>query len=158
MLHDLFAATIAGLIGTTLMTGMMLAGRKMGLPAVDVQGVLGYVTRPDRPSSFGYISHWVLGAAFAIAYVPFFWLISGNILVWGVVLGTAHWLVVGWMFIYAPKVHAGMKAGMVKEAGPYMLNALGVMGFIGGLMGHIVFGVIVAAVYAWLGGSFGQVL
>ena len=158
MLHDLLVATVAGLIGTTIMTGMMLVGRKMGLPAIDVQGVLGYVTNPDRPNSFGYISHWLLGAAFAIAYVPFFWLISGSILLWGVVLGIALWLVVGWMFIFAPKVHAGMKAGLVKEAGPYMLNALGTMGFIAGLLGHIVFGVVVTVVYAWLGGSFGQAL
>jgi hypothetical protein len=64
--------------------------------------------------------------------------------------GTIHWLLVGGLFAFAPFVHAGMKAGMIKEPGAYMLKSLGMMGFIGGLVGHIVFGVTVALVYGWL--------
>jgi len=44
-------------------------------------------------------------------------------------------------------VHAGMRAGTVKEAGAYLTKSLGVMGFFGGLIGHIVFGVTVGLIY-----------
>lgn len=44
----------------------------------------------------------------------------------------------------------GMKAGTVDAPGVYMLKSLGTVGFIGGLVGHIVFGLAVAVVYGWL--------
>jgi hypothetical protein len=44
-----------------------------------------------------------------------------------------------------------MKAGTIKEPGAYMLKSLGTVGFIGGLVGHLVFGLTVAIVYGWLG-------
>jgi hypothetical protein len=145
--YDLFAAIIAGLIGTSVMTGMMLVGKQLRLPAIDVRGLLGYITHPDRPNSFGYIVHWALGAAFAIVYARLFRVISGDIRVLGAVFGIVHWLMVGWIFAFVPKIHAGMKAGLVKESGPYMLKALGMIGFVGGMVGHVVFGVTVALVY-----------
>lgn len=144
---------VAGLAGTTVMTAMMLAGKQLGLPAIDVHSLLGYVTRADRRTSVGYIGHWALGALFAIGYIMVFRAIAGNLLVAGALLGIVHWLLVGGMFAFAPSFHAGMRAGTVKAAGPYMLNALGVIGFFGGMMGHIVFGVTVALIYGLLRGG-----
>ncbi|HRF97552.1 MAG TPA: hypothetical protein PLZ51_20230, partial [Aggregatilineales bacterium] len=79
--------------------------------------------------------------------------ISGNIIILGVILGIIHWLVVGWMFAFAPYAHAGMKAGTVEKTGAYMLKSLGFMGFIAGMVGHIVFGVVVALTYMVVAGN-----
>ena len=67
-----------------------------------------------------------------------------------VALGVVHWLIVGWMFAFAPHVHARMKAGTVEKTGGYMWQSLGLFGFMAGMLGHIVFGVVVALIYMWL--------
>ena len=76
-------------------------------------------------------------------------------LVAGAILGALHWLIVGWMFALAPLAHAGMKAGTIQPTGPYMLHSLGLPGFMAGLVGHIVFGLTVGAVYGALAPTFG---
>jgi hypothetical protein len=154
MMFDFVIASIAGVIGTAVMTGMMLFGKQLHLPAIDAHGILGYMQRSDRATALGYILHWVNGIVFAIGYAIVFRLIGANVIVLGIILGTIHWLVVGWMFAFAPLAHAGMKAGTVEETGAYMLKSLGIVGFIAGLVGHIVFGITVALIYAELGGHF----
>lgn len=44
-------------------------------------------------------------------------------------------------------MHAGVKAGMVNAPGVYMMNDGGMMAFMGGLIGHVIFGLTVALVY-----------
>jgi hypothetical protein len=148
---NVVAAGIAGLIGTAVMTGMMLGARRLDLPAVDAHGILGYLKYADRASSLGYIAHFGLGVLLALGYGLIFARLPGNILALGAGLGALHWLLVGWMFAFAPLAHAGMKAGTIQPTGPYMLGSLGLTGFMAGLAGHIVFGLTVAAVYAALG-------
>jgi uncharacterized membrane protein YagU involved in acid resistance len=143
MALNALAAIVAGLLGTAVMTGMMLAGRRLNLPA------------PDRAGSLGYIAHFVLGALFALGYAVVYSLVPGNIVALGALLGVVHWLAVGWMFALAPMAHAGMKAGRVQETGPYMLRSLGMSGFVAGLLGHIAFGIVVGLVYGLMSGSFG---
>lgn len=154
MLNDFMIAALGGLVGTTLMTSMMLLGRQLKLPAVDAHGILGFVLRADHANPIGYVIHWLMGVIFAIGYALVFRELVGNLWVLGLGLGTVHWLIVGWMFGLAPLVHAGMQAGTVEETGPYMLKSLGVVGFVAGLVGHIVFGLAVTGVYSLLGGTF----
>jgi hypothetical protein len=111
--------------------------------AVDAHGILGY------------IAHLILGVLFALGYALFFALVPGNLLALGFAAGIVHWLAVGWIFAFAPLAHAGMKAGLVQEPGPYMLRSLGVSGFVAGLLGHIAFRVVVGLVYGLMTGSFG---
>ncbi len=153
MLQDMIIAMLGGLAGTTAMTGLMLAGKHMNLPAVDAHGILGYVLDADHAGGLGYLMHWLMGAVFAVGYALVFRVIPVNVIFLGIVLGIVHWLIVGWMFAFAPLVHAGMKAGTVQITGAYMLKSLGFVGFIAGAIGHVVFGVVVALVYLWLGGS-----
>jgi len=49
-----------------------------------------------------------------------------------------------------PAMHARVKAGTVQAPGVYMLNPSGLMAFMGGLIGHLVFGLFVALVYGLL--------
>jgi hypothetical protein len=46
-----------------------------------------------------------------------------------------------------PMVHAGIKSGEVQVPGLWMTNNGGRMAFVGGLMGHLVFGLVVALIY-----------
>lgn len=144
---NIIAAVSGGIAGTAVMTSMMLGGRQLNLPAVDAHGILGYMQKSDKASSLGYIIHFALGALFAIGYAIAFDFVPINIIWLGAILGIVHWLLVGWMFAFAPMAHAGMKAGTVEETGPYMLKSLGIPGFLAGTVGHIAFGVTVALVY-----------
>jgi len=152
---NFIAAVLAGLVGTAIMTGMMLGGKRLNLPAIDAHGILGYMQHAERASMLGYVMHFLLGAVFAIGYAWVFAILPGNILLWGTVLGIVHWLVVGWMFAFAPLAHAGMKAGLVEETGAYMLKSLGMTGFIAGMVGHMVFGLTVGLVYGLMVGALG---
>ena len=50
-----------------------------------------------------------------------------------------------------PMMHVGIKSGAVQAPGLWMTgNGGGVMAFMGGLVGHAIFGVLVALVYAAL--------
>ncbi len=49
-----------------------------------------------------------------------------------------HWLVVGLMTGMMPLMHTGIKSGRVPAPGVYMTNLGGMLGFVGGLMGHVV--------------------
>jgi hypothetical protein len=156
MVNDFLVAAIGGILGTGLMTGMMLFGKQLKLPAVDAHGILGFMLSATKASPVGYIMHFVLGIFFAIAYAVGFQQLPYNIIALGIGFGIIHWLVVGWMFGLAPLAHAGMKAGTVPETGAYMLKSLGFLGFIAGMVGHIVFGIVVALSYLYLGGTVAQ--
>ena len=146
------AAVIAGFLGTAVMTSMMLYGKHLNLPAVDAHGILGFMLNEEKAGPIGYIMHFALGAGLAIGYaVVFTFLPTMNLVILGGALGIIHWLAVGWMFAFAPMVHAGMQAGTVEETGPYMLKSLGVPGFVAGLVGHIVFGMVVGLGYGLFG-------
>ncbi len=54
------------------------------------------------------------------------------------------------MFALIPMMHAGIKSGEVEKPGLWMTNQGGMMAFVGGLMGHMVFGIVVALVYGLL--------
>jgi hypothetical protein len=62
--------------------------------------------------------------------------------------GLLHWLAVGLMMGAVPMMHAGIRAGAVEAPGVYMTRNGGAMAFMGGLIGHVIFGLVVALVYA----------
>lgn len=153
MFQDYLIAAIGGIIGTAIMTSMMLFGRQLKLPAIDAHGILGYMLSTEKASPVGYIMHFVLGVIFAFVYAFVFQTIPSNLIMMGAFLGIIHWILVGWAFAFAPIAHAGMKAGTVPETGAYMLKSLGFVGFIAGMVGHIVFGLVVALTYLLMGGA-----
>lgn len=146
-MNDFVLAGAGGVLGTIIMTAMMLGGKHLNLPAVDAHGILGFMLNKDHASPVGYIVHIINGVIFGVFYALVFQNIPGNTLVLGIIGGVVHWLAVGWMFAFAPLVHAGMKAGTVESTGAYMFKSLGYNGFIAGMIGHIIFGIIVTAVY-----------
>jgi uncharacterized membrane protein YagU involved in acid resistance len=145
---NLFGAIIAGLIGTIVLTMVMNMAPKMGMPKMDMVGMLGAMFSPEGNHTLGMVIHLIMGVIFAIIYALLWNVGVGTLgLLWGAIFGAGHWLIAGMMMGGMPMMHAGIKAGVIEAPGVFMLKNGGMMAFMGGLMGHIIFGLVVALVY-----------
>ncbi len=126
---------IAGLVATAVITGFMFLAPLMGLlkmnPAEMLSGMMGV------PLMVGYLIHCMIGVIFAAAYV--YWFnpkvhISSKILK-GVLFGFA-------VFVFAQVMMfiIGKMMPMPMMGGSMMLM------MIGSLIGHLVFGIVVALI------------
>jgi hypothetical protein len=148
---NIFGAIVAGIIGTIVITVVMAMSPKMGMPKMDIVGMLGAMFDPEGNRTLGMGMHLMMGVVFAIIYALLWNAGIGTVgLVWGAIFGAVHWLIAGAMMGGMPMMHAGIKAGTVNAPGLFMLHNGGVMAFMGGLMGHIIYGLVVALVYGML--------
>ncbi len=144
---NVVAAIVAGLVGTAAMSLLMVMGPKMGIPKMAIWEMLGSMFDRQGNNTLGWIAHFMMGAVFALAYAALWSVgLGAATLVWGVLFGVIHFAIVGLAMGGMPMLHAGIKAGTVRAPGVLMLNQ-GVMGLMGGLVGHILYGVVVAAIY-----------
>ncbi len=144
---NVLSAVISGILGTLAISMVMAAAPMMGMPKMDIVDMLSTMFgKPNRV--LGWMMHLMMGVVFALIYA-FLWSIGIGSPGWisGLIFGSAHWLVVGLMMAVIPIVHAGIKSGDVEAPGLWMINQGGMLSFVGGLMGHIVFGLVVALVY-----------
>jgi len=144
---NLLSAVISGILGTLAISMVMAAAPMMGMPKMDIVDMLSTMFgKPNRV--LGWMMHLMMGVVFALIYA-FLWSIGIGSPGWisGLIFGAAHWLVVGLMMAVIPIVHAGIKNGDVEAPGMWMINQGGMLSFVGGLMGHIVFGLVVALIY-----------
>jgi hypothetical protein len=146
---NVLGAIVAALAGTAVFTMVMLLAPRMGMPKMDIVGLLGSMFgRENR--ALGWVMHVMMGIVFGLIYA-FLWSIGIGAPTWlgGLVFGAAQWLVVGLiMGLMIPLMHAGIRSGKVMAPGYWMTNAGGVLAFVGGLMGHMIFGLVIALVYA----------
>jgi hypothetical protein len=147
---NVVAAIVAGLVGTAAISMLMALGPRMGMPKMAIWEMLGSMFDPQGNNTLGWIAHFMIGVIFALVYAAL-WAagLGAPTLLWGVLFGAVHFLIVGVMMGAMPMLHAGIKAGQVQAPGVLMLNN-GVMGLMGGLIGHIIYGLVVASVYAAL--------
>ena len=145
---NIFGAIVAGVVGTIVLTMVMNMAPKMGMPKMDIVGILGSMFSPEGNRIMGLALHLMMGVIFAIVYA-LLWNagIGATGLLWGAIFGAGHWLVAGLMIGGMSMMHAGVKAGTVNAPGVYMANNGGMMAFMGGLIGHVLFGLTVALVY-----------
>jgi Family of unknown function (DUF6789) len=145
---NILGAIIAGVVGTIVMTIVMVMAPKMGMPKMDIVGMLGSMFSAEGNRMMGMGMHFVMGVVFAIIY-GLLWQANIGEVSWlgGIIFGAVHWLVSGAMMGGMGMMHAGVKAGTVNAPGPYMTKNGGMMAFMGGLVGHIIFGLVVALVY-----------
>jgi hypothetical protein len=144
---DILSAVISGLVGTIAISAVMAMAPLMGMPKMDIVGMLS--TMFGKPNKvLGWIMHFMMGVVFALIYA-FLWSIGIGSAGWlsGLIFGAVHWLVVGLMMAMIPVMHVGIKNGDVEAPGLWMTNQGGVLAFIGGLMGHMIFGLVAALVY-----------
>ena len=144
---NIIGAVISGIAGTIAISIVMRMAPMMGMPKMDIVDLLS--TMFGKPNSgLGWMMHTMMGVVFALIYA-FLWAIGFGTANWlfGLIFGAAHWLVVGVIMAMIPIMHVGIKNGDVEAPGMWMNNQGGVLAFLGGLMGHMVFGLVVALVY-----------
>ena len=128
---NLKRAVFAGLLGTTAMTGLMLAAPMMGMPRMNIGEMLGSMM--GGVTALGWMAHFMIGTALAIAYAAFFATrLPGSAVVRGMLFGIAPWLLA--QVVVMPMMGAGFFSGSLVAA-------------IGSLMGHLVYGAVVGTVY-----------
>ena len=144
---NVLGAVIAGLVGTITFSMVLAMAPKMGMPKLDIVDMLSTMFgNPNR--MLGWIMHFMMGIIFALVYT-FLWSLGVGSASWlnGLIFGAVHWLVVGVVMGMIPMMHAGIKSGAVKAPGLWMTNNGRMMAFVGGLIGHMVFGLVVALIY-----------
>lgn len=123
----------AGIIGTAIMTVVMMIAPMMGMPKMSppemLSGMLG------MPVFVGWIMHFMIGIMFAFAYtyLCIFKHKISNVWAKGAVFG-----VIAFIFAQIMMAIMGMMMPMPAMEGSMMLT------MIGSLMGHIIFGMAVS--------------
>jgi len=144
---NILAAIISGLAGTLAMSMLMAAAPLMGMPRMDIVGMLSTMFgKANR--TLGWVLHLMMGSAFALIYTSL-WSIGfgGPSISSALVFGAAHWALAGLAMGMVPVMHVGIRSGEVQAPGWWMTSQGGLMSFMGGSMGHLVFAVVVALVY-----------
>ena len=132
-------AIIAGSTGRMAMILLIYMGPILRLPKIDVVGTLGSLAAPNKEAAvtLGGAIHFSLGIVFAIIYAALWSVgIGSPTWEWGIVFGTVHGLLVILLLVAVTRMFPQL---------PQHFNNLAMI--IAILLNHIVFGVVVAAVY-----------
>lgn len=135
---------VAGIIGTVIMTAVMMISPIMGMPKMSppemLSGMLG------MPVFVGWLMHFMIGIVFAFAYtyVCFIKDKISNVWLKGVVFG-----IIAFVFAQIMMGIMGSIMPMPKMEGSMALAAMG------SLIGHIIFGMAVAKTVGETGCSSG---
>ena len=142
---NILNAVIAGVVASLVFSIVLAMAPKMGMPKMDIVSLLGSMFSARSNQVLGWMMHLMMGAVFALIYA-FLWSLGIGAATWvgGLVFGAAHWLLVGIIMGMIPIMHVGIKSGAVKAPGLWMTNNGGLMAFMGGLVGHMIFGAVVA--------------
>jgi uncharacterized membrane protein YagU involved in acid resistance len=146
---NFFLTVTAGIISTLVMTLFMAAAPKMGIPRMDIVSLLSTMFDKKGNLFLGWMMHLMMGIVFAGIYT-FLWSINLGAAIWyyGLIFGAIHWLIVGIVMPMIPLMNVGIRSGTVNPPGMYMTASGGIKSFFGGLMGHMIFGLVVALVYS----------
>jgi hypothetical protein len=169
MTFEIVPALIAGFIATVVMTAMMTAASRMGLTRMPPMPlVMGSMMsgEPDRARRIGTMLHFIVmgTVAFGLAYAALFTAFDSASALTGVLIGAVHGVVVGAMALpMMPAIHPRMSNDVVdgpvvtEDQGEVRLTAPGFFGTrwggmtpVGLIGGHVVFGLVLALVYAGL--------
>lgn len=148
---NILNAVIAGVVASIVFSFILAMAPKMGIPKMDIVDLLGSMFSAKTNQALGWTMHLMMGIVFALIYA-LLWSsgISAATWVGGLIFGVAQWLVVGMVMGMMPMMHVGIKSGAVKAPGLWMTNEGGHMAFMGGLIGHMIFGIVIALVYSAL--------
>jgi uncharacterized membrane protein YagU involved in acid resistance len=145
---NVYRSIVAGLAATAAMTALMYMAPLMGVPKMDIATMLGTMFTADPSLAFfiGLAMHFLLGSV--LLAIPYFYLIEYKFrdarwvggAIWGLLLwGMANFVVMPMMGFVHPLVRAG-----AMPAPGFLMLQLGILAPIGSLMGHLLYGVILA--------------
>lgn len=166
MEFSLVGALVAGLLGTAVMSTMMKLSAKAGMTDMPpMELVTGSMMTGDsaRARQLGIMIHWIMmgTVVFGLGYAALFTALDSASWLTGAGIGLLHGAVVGLVFMpVMPTMHPRMTrepalastvesaGGSVRLAAPGLLGSnWGSMTPLGFLMGHVVYGLVVALVY-----------
>lgn len=130
---------VAGVVGALALSMVQMMAPRMGMPEMDIVAMLSTMFgKANR--MMGWMMHLVMGIVFAYIYT-----LVGfpGTLVTALLYGAVHWVIAGLMMAAVPMMHAGIKSGDVEAPGMWMMNNGGMMAFVGGLIGHMIFALVV---------------
>ena len=147
------AAIAAGVVATVVMTAMLYMGmavmpRQMPMNILYMLGTMMIPRNKMMAYVAGTMMHAMMGIALALAHAG---VIKGldltsALIAWGVLFGFVHYLMVGMGMGMIGTMHPLMRAGQMTAPGLFVSNLpkMTVMGF---LVIHLVYGLVVAALY-----------
>lgn len=133
-------AIVAGSTGRMAMIVLIYIGPFIRLPRLDAVSLLGSLAAPDKVTAVtvGGAIHFSVGVLFAMFYAALWSLgIGSPTWDWGLLFGTVHGLLVILLLLLAMRIFPQLS---------HLFNTVAVMLAI--LLNHMVYGVVVAVVYA----------
>jgi len=133
-------AIVAGSTGRMAMILLIYGGPLIGLPRFDVVSMLGSLAAANKQSAvtLGGAIHFTMGILFAMLYAALWSVGIGSATWWwGLIFGAIHGLLVMLLLLMSIRINPQLSE---------FINGLPVMVAI--LLNHMVFGVVVALVYA----------
>jgi hypothetical protein len=129
---NLGRALLAGIVGTAAMTMLMLVAPLMGMPRMSIGDMLGGFLHIG--SAAGWAMHGVIGLVLAVIYSAWFAArLPGGPVLRGAIYGFG-------VFLVAQLMVTPMMGGGVFSGGQMAI-------IVGSLMGHLVYGALVGALY-----------
>lgn len=170
MTFEAIPALISGFVATLVMTAMMSAAARMGFtqmpPMTLVTGSM-MSADPARARWIGVMVHYIVmgTVVFGLAYAALFTALGSASAVTGVIIGAIHGVMVGAVAMpMMPAMHPRMTTSPTPDGttvdtsgGVVVLSQPGLFGShwgsmtpVGLIVGHVVYGLVVALVYAAL--------
>ena len=152
MTFDGVAALGAGLIGGAVMSVLLYMGIAMMPKQMKMNLFLMLGTMVVREKTMTYLAgammHGVMSIVFGLVHVALYTAfgLESALVAWGILFGFVHWLISGMGLGIVPSMHPLMKRGRMNSPGVFALNypPMTAMGF---FMLHMVFGILVGALY-----------
>jgi uncharacterized membrane protein YagU involved in acid resistance len=163
---EFLPALVAGLAATIVMSAMMTAAAKMGLTKMPpMHLILGSMMTADSDQArrLGMMLHYIVmgTVVFGLAYAALFTAFDSASAVTGIVIGAVHGLILGGVAMpMMPAMHPRMSAApgdvpvLTEHMGEVALTTPGFFGIrwggmtpVGILVGHVVYGLVVALIY-----------
>jgi hypothetical protein len=151
------SAIAAGFVATLVMTTILRGAGELGLTRLDFALLLGTTLSDNRRKAraIGYVLHFVIGIAFAFAYVAFFHIVGRNGWLLGALLGALHAVFDGTVLVNVllPVVHprigtpetAANEIALIEPPGFLLLN-YGRNSFVVAVIAHVAYGALIGLI------------
>ena len=153
-----YPATIgAGLLGGVVMGAVLYMGIAImpGQMKMNLFYLLGSMMFRDKAVIYiaGAMAHASMSVVFALIHIGIYDAldVDSNLAAWGLLFGFVHYLVVGMALGMLKMMHPRIRSGDVQAPGAYAM-AYPAGTAVGFLMLHLLFGVLVGALYTAFGG------
>jgi uncharacterized membrane protein YagU involved in acid resistance len=136
---SLSRAISAGILGTLAMTVLTFIAPMMGMPEMNIPKMLAGTM--GLPNITGWLAHFMIGILLAIFYAAFFYnVLPGVNVVKGMVYSIFPWLMAQLLVMPMTGTLNGMPFTSGLFSGSFIMAA-------GSLMGHLIYGLVIGALY-----------